>query len=311
MARSRKSRSSSTPAATGAVAGRYEISTGTAELVPDTFLPDAWTLMINGVPSSHVQIGRPDVLEFEYMRWIAAGVEKLVAAHHDPATVRVTHLGGAACSMARYFADLWPSSRHTVVELDAKLAAYVREWFDIPRAPTVKIRVGEAGEVTRGFYPGSREVIIRDVFAGARTPLDLTTPDFFRAAHAALVPGGLYVANCGDFHSLVATRTELAGMAEVFAHVAVIADPPMLKGRRSGNIILLGSDRELPVEGSPEAAALGRVLLGGAVPAHYRDERWTRALFDGTPPRILATAQDRHDHADNPAISLVETPESR
>jgi len=45
------------------------------------------------------------------------------------------------------------------------------------------------------------------------------------------------------------------------------------------------------------------------VPAHYRDERWTRALFDGTPPRVLATGQDRHEHAVNPAVSLVEAPE--
>ncbi|QGU04383.1 spermidine synthase [Corynebacterium comes] len=278
-------RSSPTTPTTGAVAGTYEISTGTAELVPDDFFPDAWTLMINGVPSSHVQIGRPEVLEFEYMRWIAAIVEQQVASHLDPDSLRVTHLGGAACSMARYFADLWPKSRHTVVELDARLAAYVREWFDIPRAPTVKIRVGEAGEITGDFYPASREVIIRDVFAGAKTPASLTTPSFFRAAHAALIPGGLYVANCGDYSSLMATRAELAGMAEVFDHVAVIADPPMLKGRRYGNIILIGSDRELPAEGSTGAASLARVLLGGAVPAHYKDEAWTRALFRGTAPR--------------------------
>jgi len=301
MARSRRNRKNPTDTpSTGAAEGTYEISTGTAELVPDTFHPDAWTLMINGVPSSHVQIGRPDVLEFEYMRWIAAIVEQQTDAHFDPATLRVTHLGGAACSLARYFAHLWPQSRHTVVELDAKLAELVRKWFDIPRAPTVKIRVGEAGEVTSGFYPGSREIIIRDVFAGNRTPLDLTTPDFFRAVHAALAPGGLYVSNCGDYSSLIGTKTELAGMAEVFAHVAVIADPPMLKGRRYGNMILIGSDRELPAEGSVAAAQLARVLLGGAVPAHYKDERWTRALFDGAVPRTL---DKRHDRADSPSTS--------
>lgn len=295
MARSRKKRTTDTDAPTsGAVAGTYVISTGVAELVPDTFQPDAWTLNINGVPSSHVQIGRPDVLEFEYMRWIAAIIEQQAEARFNPATLRVTHLGGAACSLARYFAHQWPESRHTVVELDAKLAAYVRDWFDIPRSPTVKIRVGEAGEVTRGFYPGSREVIIRDVFSGARTPDDLTTPDFFRAVHSALVPGGLYVSNCGDYADLRGAKSELAGMAEVFSHVAVIADPPMLKGRRYGNMILLASDEELPAEGSPEAAQLARVLLGGAVPAHFKDERWTRALFDGAVPHAT---DNRHDRA--------------
>ncbi|GAB2507096.1 spermidine synthase [Corynebacterium atrinae] len=256
--------------------GSYEISTGTAELVPDDFYPDAWTLMVNGVPSSHIQIGRPDQLDFEYMRWMAAIIEDVVS---DPSSVRVTHLGGAACSMARYLAHVWPSSRHTVVELDAKLAAYVREWFDIPRAPTVKIRVGEAGEVTRGFHPASRDIIIRDVFSGAVTPQSLSTPSFFRAVHTSLSAGGLYVANCGDHPDLSNAKAELAGMAEVFEHVAVIADPAMLKGRRYGNIILLGSDAELPGEG-----ALARRLLGGAVPAQYKDEAWTRAFFSGARP---------------------------
>ena len=285
MARSRRNRKNpaDTPS-TGAAAGAYEISTGTAELVPDTFHPDAWTLMINGVPSSHVQIGRPDVLEFEYMRWIAAIVEQQTDAHFDPATLRVTHLGGAACSLARYFAHLWPQSRHTVVELDAKLAELVREWFDIPRAPTVKIRVGEAGEVTRGFVPASRDILIRDVFAGARTPAGLSTPSFFRAVHSSLAPGGLYVANCGDHSDLSNAKAELAGMAEVFDHLAVIADPPMLKGRRYGNIVLIGSDRELPAEGSVTAAAITRELLGGAVPAQFKDETWTRRFFSGATP---------------------------
>ena len=117
----------------------------------------------------------------------------------------------------------------------------------------MKVRVGRPG--TRGFCPGSREVIIRDVFAGNRTPLDLTTPDFFRAVHSALTPGGLYVSNCGDYSSLLGSKTELAGMAEVFDQVAVIADPPMLKGRRYGNMILIGSDAS--GRGSPESRPAG------------------------------------------------------
>ena len=73
-------------------------------------------------------------------------------------------------------------------------------------------------------------------------------------------------------------------MAEVFDHLAVIADPPMLKGRRYGNIVLLGSDRELPADGSVTAAAITRDLLGGAVPAQYKDEAWTRRFSSGATP---------------------------
>ena len=154
----------------GAAAGVYPISTGEAELVPDGYHADGWLLLINGVQSSHVIVGEPRQLDFEYMRWIAAVVSSHVEEHLDATKLRITHLGGGACSMARYFADLYPTSRNTVVELDAKLAEYVRAWFDIPKAPRVKIRVGEAGAVTATFAPASRDVLIRDVFAGAPPP---------------------------------------------------------------------------------------------------------------------------------------------
>lgn len=266
------------------ILGTYEISTGTAEVLADEFRPGAYLLKVNGAPSSHIVPGQPAELDFEYMRWIAAIVEHVVAERMDPARLRVTHLGGAACSLARYFADRWPASRHTVVELDARLADYVRQWFDIPRAPTVKIRAGEARAVTESFAPASRDVLIRDVFAGDATPEPLTTVEFFRHVSASLATGGLYVANCGDRPDLRVAKAELAGMAEVFGHVAVIADPPMLKGRRRGNIILIGSDTALPAEGTPAAARVAKPLLAGGMPAHYRDEAWTRAFFSGAGP---------------------------
>ena len=168
-----------------------------------------------------------------------------------------------------------------MVELDAKLGELVRELFDVPRSPTVKIRAGEARTETEGFLPSSRDIIIRDVFAGDKTPASLTTVEFFQAAKQALEPGGLYIANCGDHSDLQLAKSELAGLSKVFDHLAVIADPPMLKGRRYGNIILVASDTEMPAEGSVEAAQLAKALLGGAVPAHYKDEAWTRAFFTG------------------------------
>ncbi|MGV0385781.1 spermidine synthase [Corynebacterium tuberculostearicum] len=261
------------------ITGTYDISTGTAEVVPDEFRDGAYILNVNGVPSSHIVLGEPEELEFEYMRWIAAAVERL---NTQPANkLRVTHLGGAGCSLPRYFASKLPGSRHTVVELDTKLGELVRTLFDVPRSPTVKIRAGEARTETEGFLPSSRDIIIRDVFAGDKTPANLTTVEFFQAAKQSLAPGGLYVANCGDHSDLQLAKSELAGLDRVFDHLAVIADPPMLKGRRYGNIILVASDTEMPAEGSVEAAQLAKALLGGAVPAHYKDEAWTRAFFAG------------------------------
>lgn len=153
------------------IVGSYAISTGYAEIKPDSFRDNGFWLYINGVPSSHIVIGEPEHLEFAYRRWFAAGIENFLNTDSwNSSQLRVTHLGGAACSMARYLAWRWPKSRHTVVELDARLGEYVREWFDIPRSPTVKIRAGDAAQVTATFAPASRDIVIRDVFSGDSTP---------------------------------------------------------------------------------------------------------------------------------------------
>ncbi|MHC5558909.1 spermidine synthase [Kocuria sp. U4B] len=281
----RSRRAPDAPPSAGPAAGTYEISTGTAELVPDEYAPGSWVLHVNGVPSSHVDPEHPERLDFEYMRWIAALVDAHVAAHLDPAALRVLHLGGGACSLARFFAHAHPAARQVVVELDGRLAELVRTWFDLPRAPLLRIRVGEARAVTESLTPATRDVVVRDVFAGAVTPEPLTTVEFVRHVERVLAPGGLYVLNCGDTRDLAGARAELAALSAVFEHVAAVADPAMLKGRRYGNIVLGASHAALPAEGSPEAAALTRELLGGAVPAQYKDAAWARAFAGGTPPR--------------------------
>ena len=157
--------------------------------------------------------------------------------------------------------------------------------------------MGEAREVTESLTPATRDVVVRDVFAGAVTPGPLTTVEFARHVDRVLAPGGLYVLNCGDTRDLAGARAELAALFEVFEHVAAVADPAMLKGRRYGNIVLAASSAPLPLEGSPGAAALGRELLGGAVPAQYKDEAWVRSFVGGTPPRHDPVAEGARDGA--------------
>ncbi|MEX3610690.1 fused MFS/spermidine synthase [Rothia sp. LK2588] len=285
------------PDHSGLVEGKYEISTGTAELISDDYTPDGWVLEINGMESSHVVIGRPRELDFEYMRWLAAVVEAHVEVSLDPAKLRITHLGGGACSLARYFADVYPQSRNTVVELDSKLADYVREWFDLPKAPTVKIRVGEARAVTETFAPASRDVIIRDVFAGYVTPTPLTTLEFTQIAAESLSEKGLYIINCGDNRDLAGARAEAAAIAQVFPHTAAAADAAMFKGRRRGNVILAGSFAPLPMAGEDATAQITKRLLGGGVPAQYKDDAWVRDFARGSSPR-----RDGEDSVDLAAL---------
>jgi spermidine synthase len=253
--------------------GEFPIDTGTCELEPDPYNANGWVLRVNGVPSSHIDLADPLQLDFEYMRWIASLVDSRWAASDR---LRALHLGGGACSLARRFAASHAQARQVVVELDGRLAELVRQWFDLPRAPLVRIRVGEARMVTESLSEDSRDLIIRDVFAGSVTPAPLLTREFTQAVKRVLAPEGLYVVNCGDGPDLAMAKREAATLGSMFAHTAIIADPAMLKGRRYGNVIIAGSDAAFG--GTP---GLARELLGGGVPAQLWQDARVRAFASG------------------------------
>jgi len=270
----------------GPAEGVYYIDTGDCELIADQDNSTGWLLKINGVMSSHIDLADPLFLDFEYMRWMAALIEsRWPPSDVSAAKLRGLHLGGGACSLARYFSAAYPDARQVVVELDGKLAEYVRGWFDLPKAPLLRIRVGEARAVTETLTEHTRDFIIRDVFAGAFTPRPLTTAEFNQHAKRVLAPGGLYVANSGDAPDLKNAREDAATIAAAFKHTVIIADPAMLKGRRYGNMVMAGSD--VPFGDDPQ---LRRRLLGGAVPAHLWDDAQVRAFAAGAPVRHDAPA---------------------
>lgn len=239
------------------IAGVYSIDTGTAQFVPDPLRDGGFTLEVNNVPSSYVVLGAPEVLAFDYMEWIAGFIA-------DDAPFTSTHLGGAACTLPSYFAQRW-GGNHIAVEIDGALAHLVQWAFE----PPVRIVAAEARAYTHALAPGSQDVIVRDVFAGPVTPRHLTTEEFYRAAHRALAPGGLYIANIGDTHGLPQTRAELAGMRNVFEHLAVVSTTEMLDGRAYGNVVVAASGKPLTHRG----------------PGVLRGERWVAASAGQTSPR--------------------------
>lgn len=291
--------------AEGPVEGVYYIETGDCELIADQDNSTGWLLRINGVMSSHIDLADPLFLDFEYMRWMAALLESRWPTESRP-RLRGLHLGGGACSLARYFSAAYPEARQVVVELDGKLAEYVRGWFDLPKAPLLRIRVGEARAVTETLTSGTRDFIIRDVFAGALTPRTLTTSEFNDHVKRVLAPGGIYVANSGDGPDLKNAREDAATIAASFKYTVIIADPAMLKGRRYGNMVMAGSD--VPFDHDPR---LARRLLGGAVPAHIWDDAKVRAFAAGASVRHDLAAPDPEPpspEAGTPGASTQEPP---
>lgn len=237
------------------------ISTGTAQVVQTADDPDGVTLLVNGVPSSHLDLADPTRLEFEYMQQMTAVLD---AFRPPPAPLAVVHLGAGACALARAVHAARPGSRQLAVELDGQLAALVRTWFDLPRSPALRIRVGDARTELGRLPDASADVVVRDVFAGDQTPDPLTTAELTADVSRVLRPGGLYLANCADRPPLTLARSEVATVASVFAHVAAVAEPAQLKGRRYGNVVIAATDSPAVLD-SP---ALGRALRSLPVPAH-------------------------------------------
>lgn len=242
-------------------------------------------LLIDGTESSHLNLLDPAALMFEYMQHIQAVLRTQLPT--GSATTRgrprVLHLGGAGCALARAIHAEWPNCHQVAIEIDARLAELVRQWFDLPRSPHLRIRVQDAAEAVRAAPADRYEVIVRDAFAGAKVPAHLTTEEFTRDARRCLSPGGLYLANCTDHPPLTRARREAATVAAVFPHVAVIVEPGILRGRRYGNVVLVGSD-------NPLDSSLHRLL--GTLPAPARLLQGPDALaFIGSHPPLSTRQQ--------------------
>lgn len=202
------------------------------------------TFFVDGVPSSPVDVAHPERLEFEYLAWMDAALEVLRPA---PEPVKALHLGGAGCALAWAWDTTRPRSRQVAVEVDPDVARLAREWLDLPRAPRLRLQVGDAREVLSARHDASADVVVRDAFADGATPFHLTTVEMVRDVARVLVPGGVYFANVADSAPLNGLRGEIAAAVGVFENVVVVAESSALKGRRFANSVLMGSSAPLDV----------------------------------------------------------------
>lgn len=242
MARSRRAPTRARPGPTP-VAGTHPVDTGTATLVQHTDDPGLWTLLVNGVPSSSLRPDDPARLDFEYLQQISDVLDAVVPA---PAPLRVLHLGGAGCALPWALETTRPGSQQVVLELDGALTALVRTWFDLPRSPSLRIQAVDARAGLAVRREASADAVVRDVFAGDTTPHHLCTTEMTAEVRRVLASDGLYLVNVADRPPLGTLRAEIATVATVFAHVALVAETAVLRGRRYANAVLVGSDAPLP-----------------------------------------------------------------
>ncbi|MFI1825559.1 spermidine synthase [Streptomyces sp. NPDC020412] len=238
-----------------------DVDHGTARLLPDVDRERAWLLTVDGAPQSYVDLDEPTHLEFEYTRRIA---HLLDACAPEGAPLDVLHLGGGALSLPRYVAATRPGSRQDVVEADRGLLALVAEHLPLPDGAGVAVHADDARAFVAAAPAESVDVLVADVFGGSRVPAHLTSVEFARAAERVLRPGGIYAGNLADGSPFAFLRSQLATFAAVFADVALVAEPAVLRGRRFGNVLLLASRRPFDAEAT---AALARRTAADAFPA--------------------------------------------
>jgi spermidine synthase len=255
-----------------------------AVVEPDRWIPDSYTLVVDGTPQSHVNLEDPSQLFFEYVQRMGHVIDRL-RLPGEPITA--VHLGAGALTLPRYIEATRPGSRQQVIELESDLVDLVRRELPWSRQASLRIRYGDAREVMGRLPAGLRgavDLLIVDVFAGARTPAHVTSVEFYREAVSLLAADGIVLVNIADGPGLAFARGQAATLRSVTDDVAALAEAQVLKGRRFGNVVLVGSPSPLPLDWMP------RLLAGGPHPAKVVTGRELENWIAGAPVVTDATA---------------------
>lgn len=250
----------------------FTIDTGLAELSRDAGRRNAFTLLIDGVEHSHVDLDDPRYLVFEYVRWIGDVVDCLAP---DGAPLDTVHLGGGAATVARFIAATRPTSNQVVFEVDAALVSLVRKKLPLPKTRRLRVRIADARAGVAGVPPHSVDLVVRDAFRDAEVPAHLTTVEFAYEVREILRPDGVYLLNVADGVPFRKLGADIAALREVFAQLAVISEPSVFRGRRHGNLVIAASDVALPID------AIARRVADGAVQGRVRDNGEAHAMGRG------------------------------
>ncbi|MFV0320653.1 MAG: spermidine synthase [Microbacterium sp.] len=277
-------------------APRARLSDGTvARIVPSRFA-GGFELEVDGTPQSHVDPGDPTHLHFEYVARMGAVIDGL-RMPGQPLTA--VHLGAGALTLPRYVEATRPGSRQQVIELEPALIELVREHLPLPRRAAIRTRIGDARERLARLPDALRgrvDLLVSDVYSGAQTPAHLTTIEFYTDAAALLAPDGVLLVNVADGGGLAYARRQIATVREVLAHVVVLAEVQVLKGRRFGNLVIAASAAPLPT------ALLPRLMAAGPHPAKVAHGAELDELVRGSRPATDADATP----SPRPTASLFE-----
>lgn len=251
-------------------------------LIPDPDWPGAYVVRFGDTEQSWVDPDDPTHLEYDYVQRIA----DVIDAHAPPGErLRVLHVGGGGMTLPRYVAATRTTSPQIVFEPDEALTAEVRGLVPLPRNSGIKVRPLDGRTGMAGVRDDHADLIIVDAFDGAQVPAELTTIEFLADVRRVLRGGGVALWNLTDAAPFPYTRRALAGLRKTFPERLLAAEPATLKGRRFGNILLVGSAAVLP------AAALTRAAARAVFPYRFLSGLQLTRFSEGWLPFVDADAQ--------------------
>jgi spermidine synthase len=240
-----------------------KVQFGTAQLVPDLRRPGGWTLLLEEVQQSYVDMNDPTYLDFEYTRIIGTIVDTAAPAGEP---LRVLHLGGGAFTLPRYVAATRPGAEQVVVERDARLVAFVERVLPLPAGADIRVDIGDARQTTTRIADERFDLVIGDLYHAAQMQQDAADRAFAAEVARVLRPDGIYAVNVADLAPLTLSRSQAATLRTSFPDLCMLVRPELLRGRRYGNVVLAAAKR-------PGRLPIARLAAAGA-----RDRRPYRAI---------------------------------
>ena len=207
-------------------------------------------LWLDTLPHSHVDLADPTVLAFTYTAWYG---DAIGAFAPDGRPLRALHIGAGGLTMPRYLRSEHPGSEQLVLELDPLVVDVAERRLGFTPGDDVRIVTGDARRSVTALAreartggvpaPGPFDLVIGDAFGGVAVPWHLTTREFTADLHALMDPSGVYLLNVIDHGPRDFLRAEVATIADVFTHVAVLQ-----RDGGGGNHVVIASDAPLPLD---------------------------------------------------------------
>ena len=199
------------------------------------------TVVVDGQPQSAVDLDHPERLDFEYVQHLALCVDALLPGGR----LRVTHVGGAGLTLARWVQATRPGSPQVVLEPDVALTEAVRRELPLPRGHRIRVRPVTGEEGVGALGDGSADLVVLDAYAAGRVPPALGSAEWFAEVARVLRPGGVLLANVADEPGMRYAARVHASARESLPHTAFVGLHEVLKGKRFGNLVLVASGAPL------------------------------------------------------------------